>query len=198
MSNVVLPALPGITWELDRAPSFATKRQKSVAGIEITAAFQPYSLSTWGINYEVLRAQATFTELQTLLAFFIARQGAFDSFLYTAPDDNTIVSTSPQSLIPATGDGSNKNFQLTSLYGEPIYNPNGTVHVLDNGSSAGAHTVTNGLVSFTTAPTSGHTVTWYGAYYYRVRFSTDRMKAGGIVQGYWDCKGLALTQVLGS
>ena len=190
--------MPGITWELDRSPGFATKSQKSVAGIEITAAFQPYSLSVWGINYEILRAQGAYAELQTLLAFFIARQGAFDSFLYTAPDDNTVPTASPQSLIPATGDGSNKLFQLTSLYGEPIYNPNGTVTVLDNGSAAGTHTVTNGLVSFSSAPTSGHTLTWHGAYYYRVRFGMDRMKTGGIVQGYWDAKSLTLVQVLGS
>jgi hypothetical protein len=50
--------------------------------------------------------------MQTLLGFYNARQGSFDTFLFTDPDDSSI--TGQQIGI---GDGSTKTFQLLRALG---------------------------------------------------------------------------------
>jgi len=46
--------------------------------------------------------------------------------------------------------------------------------VLDNGTyTAGSYTYANGQVTFTTAPTSGHMLSWFGYFYFGCEFVQD-------------------------
>ena len=196
MGNVVFPSFPGLKWDVVKEPGFTTKVQRAVSGFELRASFQAYPLWTYSLAYEVLRADQVTLELQKLMGFFLARQGQFDSFLYTDPDDNTVTD-----MQFGTGDGATVAFQLTRALGaggftfiEPVQNLNGAVvNIKDNGSVvAGAnYTVSaTGLVTFTTAPASGHVLTWSGSYYFRVRFLQDVAAFSQFMQRLWELKKL--------
>lgn len=192
MSNAVFPTLPGLLFNVVKQPEFSTKVQRATSGKELRAAFMQYPLWTFKLSYEFLRSAAAYTEMQTLLGFFTARQGMFDSFLFSDPDDNSV--TDYQFGI---GDGVTTKFQLTRAYGafiEPVQN----VNVLTNIKKAGTTLASpadysidaNGLVTFVTAPAGGNALTWSGTYYFRVRFLQDVAEFNKFMQGLWDLKKL--------
>jgi hypothetical protein len=83
MSNAVFPSLPGLKWDVSRSPAgrprcSGRRRQGAARGVLVDADLQ------WQLSYELLRANALL-ELQTLIGFFNARQGKFDSFLFSDP-----------------------------------------------------------------------------------------------------------------
>ena len=107
MSNAVFPVLAGLDWNVIKTPVWKTRIQEAVSGKELRAALMSYPLWKFSLSYTVLRANAANAELQTLMGFFNARQGMFDSFLYTDPTDNSVAN---QSF--GTGDGSTTAFQI--------------------------------------------------------------------------------------
>lgn len=115
MSNAVFPLLPGLMWEVKRTPLWSTKVQRSVGGKEVRAAFYSNPIWSYQLSYEFLRdgnaAQVGFNELQTLQAFFLQRQGAFDSFLFKDPNDNYVAGHGF-----GVGDGVTVGFQLQRCY----------------------------------------------------------------------------------
>jgi uncharacterized protein (TIGR02217 family) len=143
-----------------------------------------------------LRTASTLVEFQTLLAFFNARSGSFDSFLFMDPDDGSVVA---QPF--GTGDGSTKTFQLVKSFGgytEPVFTPLTTgIQILDNGVTAGANSVNadTGIVTFTTAPAAGHALTWTGSYYYRCRFLADTYDFDRFMSGFYSVKKLEFQSV---
>lgn len=186
MSNAVFPALPGIAYSVTKAPTFSTVVAKNAAGKEVRVALWQDPIWKFELPFEFLRDDPNDsaylingqTELDTLMGFVVARQGSFDSFLYLDPTDNQATA---QATIPATGDGSNKAFQLARQrggngYSETIQNINGTptVYVAGVAQSGSAYTLSStGLITFTTAPTIGQAVTWTGGFYFRCRFTQD-------------------------
>ena len=85
------------------------------------------------------------------------------------------------------GDGATTAFQLSRLvnsWSEPVYGAYSPT-ILDNGSAAGSHTVANGVVTFSSAPVSGHVLTWYGYFYFGCGFSQDNLDVEQIVSGLW-------------
>lgn len=169
MSNAVFPSnLPGLSWGVRKQPEFSTKVQKSVNGRELRAAFYSYPIYTFSLSYEVLREVGS--ELQTLMGFFLNRQGQFDSFLYTDPSDNAITDQNFGS-----GNGVKTQFQLSRSYGgftEPVQNVNVLTNIKVNGTVVSNYSVSStGLVTFAAAPTG--TLTWSGTFYYRCRFTMD-------------------------
>lgn len=175
MSNAVFPTLAGLAWDCVVAPQFNTKVHRAVSGYEVRAAYMSYPLWTFRQKYELLRDNFTNNELKTLLGFFLARQGQFDSFLYTNPSDNFV---SAQQF--GVGTSAQVAFQLVRAYGgfaEPVHNLNGSPSIYVNGvlkTQGTDYTIgATGLVTFVVAPPSGHAVTWAGTFYYRCRFLAD-------------------------
>ena len=66
MSNQVFPTLPGLTWNVVRAPQWATRIQKAVSGKEFRSAWMSAPIYTFRLSYEVLREAASFQEIQQL------------------------------------------------------------------------------------------------------------------------------------
>lgn len=88
MSDELFPELPGLEWELTKTPIFNTKIMTSVNGRELRASYQAVPKYAFTMSFAFLRENKGHKELQILQSFFEARRGAFDSFLYKAPEDN--------------------------------------------------------------------------------------------------------------
>jgi uncharacterized protein (TIGR02217 family) len=208
MSSAIFPSLPGLQWGIRKRPKFRTKIQQAVGGRELRAAFQPYPIWRWRLSYEFLRTYTAasgtpYTELQSLLGFFLARQGAFDTFLYSDPSDKTVTL---QSI--GTGTGALTTFQLARTYGgftEPIYNVDATSAaplIYKNGvlqTLTTDYTISStGLVTFVVAPANGLAITWTGSYYWRVRFDGDDTEFSQFVENFWENHDLSFISVLGA
>jgi hypothetical protein len=131
MSQTVYPSLPGIAFGVERAPVWSSDVQTTPSGREYRGAFMTYPRYRYKLVYEFLRDTSVYPELATLLGFFNARQGQFDTFLFSDPTDNSVAG---QQL--GSGDGTTTSFQLTRTYGaftEPVYDLNGspTIYRLD-------------------------------------------------------------------
>jgi uncharacterized protein (TIGR02217 family) len=189
MSNNVFPTLPGLAWNIRKRPTWKTRIQRSVGGWETRLAQQLYPIWEFELPYEFLRSAGGYTELQTLMGFYLARQGSFDNFLYSDPTDNSV--TAQQF---GTGNGTTTAFQLYRTYGgfnEPVQNVNGTPSIYVNGvPTVPASISSTGLVTFTTAPAAGAALTWTGSYYYRVRFAEDNADFNNMMQNLWELKKL--------
>ena len=175
MSDEIFPVLPGLKWETVKTPIFHTLIQRAVSTRESRASLHFYPLYQWDLSFEVLRETTGFTELQTLLGFYLRRQGAFDSFLYDDTTDNAVTG---QAI--GTGDGSIKTFQLVRSFGgwvDPIYeiksSPAPVISVAGSTIASNLYTigyVASGALTFTNAPANGAAITADFSYYWRVRF----------------------------
>lgn len=88
MSNVLFPELAGLEWDLSKTPMFNTKIMTSISGRELRASFQAMPKYEISLSYAFLREGKGRNELKQLEGFFLARRGAFDSFLFKMPQDN--------------------------------------------------------------------------------------------------------------
>lgn len=205
MSNVVFPSqanIPGLSWSVKQHPMFNTKVQRAVSGYESRTAYMQYPLWNITLSYDVLRDAkylSGYTELQTMVDFFLNRQGMFDSFLYDNPNDN-----SATSMNIGTGNANNTTFQLSRKFGgsagtfnEPVNNANVVTSITFNGvaqSAANYNISTTGLVTFsnaTTRPGANVVVAWNGSYYYRCRFTLDEGGFDNFMRGLWELKELS-------
>jgi uncharacterized protein (TIGR02217 family) len=156
------------------------------------AALQSYPLWTFKLSYEVLRAAAAYSELQTLAGFFLSVKGSYDSFLYSDPTDNTVTA---QAF--GVGDGATQQFQLVRAWGsfvEPTMAINGTPSIYVGGvlkTLITDYTIDGlGMVTFVTAPASSAALTWTGSYYYRCRFTNDAAEFNQMMRDLWELKTL--------
>lgn len=193
MGNAVFPTLAGLAWGQMKTPMWKTDVKESVSGMEYRASLMTYPRYRVTMSYEVLRADLVNAELQTLMGFFNQRRGSFDSFLWTDPDDNSVVNASF-----GTGDGTTKTFTLSRLYGgfaEPVIDFNGEPVIKVNGTTQttpAQYTIANGKVTFVTAPANGAALTWSGSYYRRVRFVRDEADFEKFMQDLWQAKKIEL------
>lgn len=187
------PTLSGIRWDVKKRPRFNTIVQRTASGKEIRSALMSYPLWEFELSYDVLRGDAINLELQTLMGFFEQMLGSCTAFNYTDPTDYSVTS---QAF--GTGDGITTQFQLLRTLGgfiEPIQNVNSITGIYDNGSpvtqgaGAGKYTINStGLVTFGTAPASGHALTWTGTYYFLCRFLDDIAEFNNFMYNLWDCQ----------
>ena len=193
----MFPALPGLKFDSVKTPQWSTVKQRSTGGMEVAGSYYTLPIWKWELTFEFLRQTEGLAEWATLAAFFNARQGSYDTFLYDDPTDD-YVGAAPF----GTGDGLTKSFQLVrGLQGiyEPVYDLNGAPALYDNGTLiVSGYTITNGLVTFTTAPTAGHALTWTGTYYWRCRFSEDKVDFDYFAAGFWSAKKITFESVKGS
>jgi len=192
----VLPFLPGQTPVVTKAPKWSTQVIRTASGRERRTAWWPYPLWQFELSYEVIRRRPANDELSVLWEFFNAMQGQFAPFLFVDPSDCEIVSAAPATF--GIGDSATTVFQLTRAINsvvEPVYAVYAPT-ILDNGAAAGSYTITpNGVVTFATAPASGHPLTWYGHFYFGCRFAQDDLSAEQLVAGLWSGKALKFTSL---
>jgi hypothetical protein len=126
------------------------------------------------------------TSLQTLMGFFLQLQGQFGTFLYTDPDDNTVAGQ-----VFATGDGSTTSFTMMRSLGgflEPVGWVTSISNVYLNGtpeSGSSYSLATPNTLTFTSAPSSGVTVSADFSYAFNCRFLDDQMDFEEFMSNLW-------------
>lgn len=201
----VFPTLPGLAWSVDKQPEFSTLVRVAANGQDTRVGLMAAPKWHFKLTYDVLRADFTHQELQTLMGFFLQRHGQLDSFLYKDPDDSVVVG---QPL--GTGDGTAKTFQLIRSFGgfiEPVRAPDlsATLNVYVDGvlktsgtdyAVAAWGSATPGLITFTAAPAGGKLVSADFTFFFPVRFAADTAEFSQFMRQLWELKQIELVGVL--
>lgn len=199
MSNAVYPTLPGRAWPRTRTPIFKTVIQEATNGKEVRWSNQAYPRWKYTLSYEVMRHAPSYAELQSLVGFFCARRGSWDSFLYFDPNDQYVQNHALATM--AVNGISTYSYQLIRSYGgftEPVQVPE--VNSLEiKADGAGSWTIANGKITVSqitgvvtfapgTAPGAGQVLTWSGYYYWRCRFMQDSVDFNEFLKLLWEAK----------
>ena len=189
MSNSVFPTLPGIGWSVMKTPMWSTALQAATSGREVRVGLRSSPLYKFAMTFNFLRSDASWAELQALMAFYNARNGMYDSFLFTDATDSAVTAQ-----VFGSGNGSTA-FQLTRSYGgysEAVCNLNGAPLIYINSvlkTVTTDYTLSSaGVVTFTTPPAGGASLTWTGGYYYRCRFFSDSLEHEQFMNTLWTVK----------
>lgn len=189
MSNSILPMFPGLSWGVQKRPIWSTNVADAISGRQYSLRRRLYPVWQFRLPYEVLRANASLTELQQLVGFYNQRNGRYDDFLYLDPRENT-ATTQPI----GTGDGVTTAWELLRSLGsfsEPVGGvASGSLQVYLNGvlKTLGTdYTLSSDwrVITFTAPPGAGVLITWTGTFYYRCRFVNDYMAFDEFLQHKW-------------
>jgi uncharacterized protein (TIGR02217 family) len=221
----IFPTLVGQGWSVKKTPTFQTRIQRSVSGRELRLLDYPYPLWQFEVSYEALGdnlgsasnamsiGSLLATDLRTLMGFSMACQGAFATFLYFDPTDNTVLG---QPL--GTGDGSTTTMQLIRTFGVPppsvayFTEPMTAPSVESSGQLPPGGAIyfngvlvppadyivsgTTGIVTFNSAPAAGAAVTASFSYYFRCRFMSDAYQFENFMYRLWKLQKLDFISVL--
>ncbi|AOA58281.1 DUF2460 domain-containing protein [Acinetobacter larvae] len=214
MSDVLFPELPGLEWDLTKAPSFNTKIMTSINGRELRASYQAIPKYDITLSFGFLRESKGRTELQQLEGFFLERRGAFDSFLLKMPDDHQFDCT-------YIGDGYTSIFQLyknmhtaqiplshSQSFSRPVnplmWNKRPVKSMWDGNAQkpmwnkATAGVTKNGQVILSEPLEDGQTMSISGTYYYRCRFKDDEQQYTNFMYKLWKANKVQLVGSLGN
>lgn len=158
-------------------PGYDTTIISTVAGYERRNANWAQARGRWDVGSGLKRRE----DLQTLIAFFRARQGRAYGFRFKDWTD-----FAAKNVILGTGDGANKVFLLVKRYASggvevvrSITKPvSGSLIVYRDGVVVGAGVSldsASGLVTFGTAPAPGAVISATFEFDVPVRFDTDQM-----------------------
>lgn len=198
MSIPVFPPLP-FGYPGKRTAIWKSNNQEATSGKETLISLWSFPRWKWELPFEVLRTLAATPDFYTLANFYNSTYGATSAFLFTDPDDHSVLG---QGI--GAGDGTTTLFQLVRALGgagfvEPIYAPNAVSNVYVNGVvqspssySVGAYGSSNpGQITFATAPVAGAAVAADFSYYFPCRFTDDRVDFDLILQGVYAMQTLA-------
>jgi uncharacterized protein (TIGR02217 family) len=194
MSSARFPSLPGLGWSVHKKPIFSTRVAKHVSGREVRAALYAYPLYEFDLTYELLRAGAE-AELQTLMGFYLQRQGQYDTFLYQDPTDCEAVAQ-----VLGTGDGRTTVFPFIRAFGGWV-EPVGSVDAVSAVRVGGVTQPTgwslqapNALV-FAAAPAVGVQVSADFSFSFLCRFLDDTHDYENFMNQLWSLKNCKLRSV---
>lgn len=207
MSDDVFPTFPGLTFSVIKSPNWSTRQQRAVSGRELRVADFDNPIWRFTLTYSVLHDEkfgATYTPpntaLRTMMDWINSRSGGFDTFLYDDPTDDT--ATGQQIGV---GDSATSSFQMgrqliAGGFYESLIAINTVTDVKLNGvvDSPANYTVNKdtGIITFTSAPTTGVIITSDFTYYFRVRLDTDTLDFEEFMYNLWELKQLKLVSVL--
>lgn len=213
MSTQIFPSTaqcPGIDITISRKVEWDTLVQVAVSGKETRVTTRIYPRREFGLKFNFLRSstlagfQPAVNELATFEGFFNSRQGMFDSFLWTDPDDN---GSSLQGI--GSGDSTATQFQLARSFGgyvEPVYAPNAVTNVYVGSSIVSTAnysvsqwgTTSPGVVTFSTTaiPPNGQSVQVDMTYYVPVRFTDDNMTFERFVNLIYENKSVSFISII--
>ena len=149
------------------------------------------------------------TDINEVVAFFEERRGRLHAFRWKDQTDfkscnaSSVVTPTDQAL--GVGNGVTTGFQLVKSYGtglrnytRPITKPvAGTVVAAINGAPTSAFTVntTTGIITFSTAPAVGQTITAGFSFDVPVRFDTDQLSINLVHFGAGDIPEIPVVEV---
>ncbi len=156
------PNNPKFAWNSKKSQKWNTNVQRSASGMLRTQTNQLLPLWTIEASYPGL----TDDEARELLGFVASCKGSFEPFFWLDPED---YQATKQVLAPL-GNNQYQAVMVQGGYVEPVeYIDNITVYV--NGSAVYNYTVTDGVITFASAPNGEVTADY--RYYWKVRFVDD-------------------------
>lgn len=166
---IKFPITKGFAWKSSKTQSWNTEKQRTASGKVRTLTNQ--LLPAWEIDASI--PMLNDEDVRILFGFVASVRGSHEPFLWLDPEDNREEGIALAS-INAT------QFQAVRNYGgyvEPVdYIEDVTVYV--NGSEVTNYTITNGLVTFASAPAG--TVTADFTYYWKVCFANNSISVNRI------------------
>ncbi len=203
MSTQVFPVLKGLGFDVNRTSIWGNTTQQFISGKELRINNGwTYPRYQWDLTFNFLRSDATNLEFQTLLGFYNARNGSFDSFLYTDSDDNSVTLQTIN-----VGDGSQLQFQLSRTFGgfvEPVFAPHTVSLVTVDGvdqvgfwSVSNWGTATPGVLTFSGghAPAAGKIIRASFTYYFPCRFVDDKVAFTNSMFQLWGASKLSFISI---
>ena len=113
-ANPFNTSLPGLTYSVHKKPYFKTNIKEAANGNETRNSLMPMPRWDFEFTYEFLEdSSGSESSLKTIMGFFLARNGSYDSFLVKDPDDYLVTSGSI-----GTGDGTTTAFYFVRTMGE--------------------------------------------------------------------------------
>lgn len=185
-------------------PGYRTTVITAISGIEQRTSDWDRCRGHWDIGYGISGT----SQLNTVIALFRACMGKAFSFVFRDWSDYTATAESF-----GTGDGVETEFQLIKTYSSINYVTTAvarsyvrnitkpvesTLVIKDNGSTVSAmdYSISNGLVTFDTAPTSTHALTWSGEFDVPVRFDIDDLPVSMEMTDFGRIRGIRVIEVL--
>jgi len=195
MSTAAFPTLTGLGWSVKRSPKWSTRVQTAVSGKETRIALWSYPRWQWDLSFEFLRGDPVHAEFQALAGFFNARQGQFDSFLYTDADDNSVTG---QAI--GTGDGATAAFPMVRSFGgftEPVLAPTlvSAVYVAGVAQPVSVWSVGGTMLVFATAPAAGAAITADFSFAFPCRFTEDQLDFEKFMFQLWQGKNVKFQSI---
>ena len=181
---LIAPAIDSVLtfrWSIKKTPRFSTIEQMPASG-RGPLYIPLYQWNLWDFEYQLgyLPGDATGTDTvyQQITNFFMALQGRGAAFLFLDPYDNSVTD---QNI--GTGDGSTTAFTMyrtlvtsggaadliQNFVNPPDIYVNGVLQTVTTDYSIDPY----GQLTFVTAPSSGHPITWTGQFYFLCRFAKD-------------------------
>lgn len=153
VSTDLFPSLIGLSWSTHKKPKFNSLISPQQSGKEVRSAQYVYPIWEFNLEYDYLpdNTLGNNPDVETLLGFFLQRQGSFDSFLFQDPTD-FIVGGGSQ----ATGDGTSLQFPISRTLGgflEPVCQLDQTL--LNDFAAGAVNTGTNAIAATAHGMTTG-------------------------------------------
>lgn len=180
-------------------PNFNTSVSVSVNGHETRNSYQAYPLWDFELSYEWLPNRvAGKQDLETIVSFFLARQGSFESFLFLAPEtpleDMTVL---------GTGNGLNVTFSLVKTTGSFVEPAGGIptktdIQLFKNGSIVDFDDFELSDyrdIIFNSPPAPGDIIQGSYTPLYRARFKEDSAQFDQFMSRLWELQQINLRSV---
>jgi uncharacterized protein (TIGR02217 family) len=204
----------GIVWNIERTAVESTTEQKNVTGRRAAIINYPFPLFHWKCQFSVLRdlmaldrnstKSGKYTGYQDVVGFLMGRRGKALPFFWRDPTDHHV---SAQPIYVTTPAGV-KDYQLLRTFGngsnayiQPVggADPAGTTVIKVNGTTETGVTLNNprdGWVHFTSAPTTGATITADPFdYVWKVVLSKDGTAVRTYAKDFWEIVDFELDEV---
>lgn len=189
---IVFPDLAGLKYDRKKTPTFKTQIKEAVNGYEARTSLMAFPIWKFELDFEFLRENAPMDELRTLAGFFLQARGAFSTWLFSDPSDNSV-----DNQVFGVGNGVSKDFQLIRNFGgfvDIVQAPN-EITITINGVPTTAFTEDKGVIKFTNAPANGASIAWNGTFYFPCRFEDDSIEFNNFMHQLWEAKKVSFRSV---
>lgn len=192
--------LPGLTIEVRKTPGFKTNISEASSGYEVRNAQAEYPRWDFELSYEYLEDRTgADSSLKTIMGFFLARQGSFESWLFKDPDDYLATAG-----LCGTADGVTTEFPLRRSMGEfhelvGQVDTSNAITVYADGIAVDPDdyeiVLPNALV-FNSAPADGLVITATFQFFFACRFAEDRMDFEKFMDKLWNLQSVEFRSII--